>query len=281
MPVEIEHAQRGLIADRGQARRHPGEHRGGAAHDQRGDRPDGERFAAVRYRIPARLQRGQRPVEPAAIDGAELGESAFQHILSVEMRALPIGRGGRMHDGGVTLLVEPVHVGHRGVEREEGIERQPRLLALERERVVAAQVDPVGIADRRHRGKPVEATAQHDGEKARVAAFRAREPRHEGPGEQHAGTAQQLASGRGVECCSLKRGAHGCLRCLCHFNHRRWNSGATIKSVSACTLALGTRDCLACFLGRQRPERHVDKLARVDIGGNRLSERVGALAAAA
>src|SRR5499427_1824616 len=233
VPVEIEHAQHGLLANRRQARRRPGEDRGGTAHDQRRNRPDREGFAAARNRIGARLEPGKRSVKPAGIDGAGPRKSAFQHVLSVEMRALPIWRGRRMHDGGVTLLIEAVHVWHGGIERKEAIERQPRLLALERECVVAAQLHPIGIADRRYRGKPVEGAAQHDGEKPRIAAFRAREPRYERPGEQHARAEQQLAPGRGVECCGLKAGAHHRLH---HVNQRRWNSGAMTKSVSACTL---------------------------------------------
>jgi hypothetical protein len=65
MPVEIEHAHRGLIANRRQARRRPGEDRGGTAHDQRGDRPDRERLPAARDRIRARLESRDLYFSPA------------------------------------------------------------------------------------------------------------------------------------------------------------------------------------------------------------------------
>jgi hypothetical protein len=91
-----------------------------------------------------------------------------------------------------------MQVGHRRVEREEGIERQRRRIAAERERVVAAQRDPVRIANRRDRRKPIERAAQHDDQQARIAAFRARQLRQIGPGEQRAGSDEQLAAGRGV-----------------------------------------------------------------------------------
>ena len=83
-----------------------------------------------------------------------------------------------MHDGRLLRLVEPVQVRHRRIEREEAVERQRRRLAVEHQRPVAAQADPVGIADRRDGGEPVERAAQHDDEHARIAALGAREPRH-------------------------------------------------------------------------------------------------------
>jgi len=43
-----------------------------------------------------------------------------------------------MHDGRRAGFVEPMQVGHRRIEREEGIERQRRRLAVEGERLVAA-----------------------------------------------------------------------------------------------------------------------------------------------
>jgi hypothetical protein len=71
-------------------------------------------------------------------------------------------------------LVEPMQVRHCWIAREETVERQGWRCAIELEGVVAAQLHPIGIADRRHGGKPVERAAQHDGEEARIAAFRAR-----------------------------------------------------------------------------------------------------------
>ena len=98
-----------------------------------------------------RRPRGRSPARPSGCSaasarlsqpvslGAGLAEAAFQHVLAVEMRALAIGRRRRMHDRGRAGLVEPMQVRHRRVEREEGVERQRRRLAVERERLVAAQ----------------------------------------------------------------------------------------------------------------------------------------------
>ena len=141
----------------------------------------------------------QRAVEPAGVGTAGPRKAAFQHVLAVEMRALAIGRRHRMHHDGLAGLVEPVQVRHRRVEGEEAVERQPRLGAVELEGVVAAQLDPVGIADRGDGGEPVERAAQHDGEEARIAALGARDFRHERPGEQRTGAEQQLAAGRGMK----------------------------------------------------------------------------------
>ena len=102
------------------------------------------------------------------------------------MGALAVGRGNRMHHDGLAGPIEPVEVRHGRVEREETVERQRRRRAVKPERVVAAQLDPIGIAYRRHGGKPVEPATQHDGEEARIAALRARDLRHERPGEQRA-----------------------------------------------------------------------------------------------
>ena len=71
--------------------------------------------------------------------------------------------------------------------------------AVEGQRLVAAQLDPVRIADRRDRGEAVERAAQHDDEQARIAAFGERELGRVGPGEQRAGCEQQLAAGGCVE----------------------------------------------------------------------------------
>jgi hypothetical protein len=104
-----------------------------------------------------------------------------------------------MHDRGLPGPVEAMHVRHRGIEREERVERQRRRLAVEHQCLVAAQLHPVGIADRRHGGKPVERAAQDDGEHARIAPLGACELRQERPGEQNAGSGKQLAARRGVD----------------------------------------------------------------------------------
>ncbi len=132
-----------------------------------------------------------------------------------------------MHHNGLTGLVEPMQVRHCRIEREETIERQGWRRAIELEGVVAPQLHPIGVADRRHGGKPVERAAQHDGEETRIAAFSARDLGHEGPGEQRARAKQQLAAGCGVKTRDGKPDGH---------DHLRWNSGAISSSVTACCL---------------------------------------------
>src|SRR5262249_8442446 len=76
-----------------------------------------------------------------------------------------------------------VQIWHRWIEREEIVELECRCLAVERQRIVAAQRNPIRISNRSHCREPVERTAQHDRKKARVAPFGARELRQIRPGE--------------------------------------------------------------------------------------------------
>jgi hypothetical protein len=103
-----------------------------------------------------------------------------------------------MHHNGLTGLVETMQVRHCRIEREETVERQGWRRAIELEGVVAAQLHPIGIADRRHGGKSVERAPQNDSEETRITAFGARDLGYEGPGEQRARAQQQLAAGCGV-----------------------------------------------------------------------------------
>ena len=178
--VLIEVEQRACVSSlaRQQFLRHPRHDRRLAAHHQRRDRADADGAAAAQIDAAVRLQRDQRAIEPAGVDGAGPRDPALEHVLAVEMRALAIGRRGGVHDRGLLRLVEPVQVRHRRIEREERIERQRRRLAVEHQRAVAAQADPVGIADRRDRAQAVERAAQDDDEQARIAALGARQPRH-------------------------------------------------------------------------------------------------------
>ena len=127
------------------------------------------------------------------------GQAAFEHVLPVEMRALAIGRRDRVHDRRLSRLIEAVQVRHRRVQREKAVERQSRGLAVGGQRFFAAQLGPIGIADRRDDREPIERAAQHNRQKPRVAALGAGEARHRGPGEQHARAEQQFASCRSVE----------------------------------------------------------------------------------
>ena len=100
-----------------------------------------------------------------------------------------------MHDRRLPGAVEPVQLRHRRIEGEETVELERRVRSVGEQRLVAAQPHPIGIADRRHGGKPVERAAQDDGEEARVAPFGARDFRQIDPGEQRARSEQQFAAG--------------------------------------------------------------------------------------
>ena len=86
--------------------------------------------------------------------------------------------------------VHPMQVRHRRIERKKIIERQRLGSAIKRQRLVATQADPIGIADWRNRCQPVERAAQHDHQEARVAPFGERGARQIRPGEQDAGCEQ-------------------------------------------------------------------------------------------
>ncbi len=136
------------------------EDRGRPAHDERRDRADRKGLPAMRIDPPAGFERRERTVEPAGIGGARLREPAFEHILPVEMRALAIGCRDRVHDRRLPRLIEAVQVRHRRVQREKAVERHRRGLAVGGQRLFAAQLGPIGIADRRDDRKPIEPAAQ-------------------------------------------------------------------------------------------------------------------------
>jgi hypothetical protein len=174
--------------------RHPRHHRGLAAHHQRAHRADAEGAAAAQIDPAVRRQRHQGAVEPAGIGETGPGDAALEHVLAVEVRAIAIGRGGGVDDASLPCLVKPVQVRHGGIEREERIERQCRCLAVEHQSAIAAQADPVGVADRRYRAQTIERAPQHDDEQARIAALRARQLWHLRPCEQSTGADQHLAA---------------------------------------------------------------------------------------
>jgi hypothetical protein len=72
------------------------------------------------------------------------------------MRTFPVGRCNGVNDDRLPRPVEAMQMGHCGIEREKTIERQRWCRALELERIVAAQPDPVGISDGRDGGQAIE-----------------------------------------------------------------------------------------------------------------------------
>ena len=183
MLVEVEQPGLGVIAGREQFLRDPGHHGGLAAHHQRRDRADAQRAAATQIHLAIRRQLDQRAVEPAGVDASWPRDPALEHVLAIEMRAFAIGRRGGVHDGRLLRLVQPVQIWHRGIEREEAVERQCRRLAVEQQGALAAQADPVGITNGGDRTEAVERAAQHDDEQARIAALGPRQAGHLAPRE--------------------------------------------------------------------------------------------------
>jgi hypothetical protein len=121
---------------------------------------------------------------------ARFSQPAFEQILTVEMRAFAVGRRAGVNYDRLFRRIHAVQVRHRRIEREVVVELKRGRLAVERQSVVAAQRDPVRIADRRDCGETVERTAQHDGEKTRIAAFCPCQSRRIGPSEQRTGGQQ-------------------------------------------------------------------------------------------
>ena len=142
-------------------------------------RPPGARPASARLSQPLSL-------------GAGFGRPLSEQILAVEMRAFAIRRRAGMNDDRLIGREHAMQIRHRRIEREEIVELERRRLAVERQRLVAAKLDPVRIADRRHRRESVECAAQDDGEKARVAAFGVCELGQMRPGKQRAGSEQHI-----------------------------------------------------------------------------------------
>jgi len=70
-----------------------------------------------------------------------------------------------------------VQVWHSRIERKKIIEFQRRHFSIQCERIVAPQREPIRIADRGHRGQPIQRAAKNDCEKTRVATLSPRELR--------------------------------------------------------------------------------------------------------
>jgi hypothetical protein len=192
--IEVQQAGPCVVAGRKQFLRDPRHHRSPAAHNQGRNRPDAQGAAAAQIHLAVRFERDQCAIEPARVDGTGPGDPALEHILAVEMRALAIGRRRRVHDRGLLCLVQPVEVRHRGIEREECIERQRLRLAIEHQRPIAAQANPVGVTDRRNRPQPIQRASEHDDQQARITALGPRQPWHLAPCEQRTGAQQSFAT---------------------------------------------------------------------------------------
>src|SRR5207244_10418921 len=82
-------------------------------------------------------QSSERSIEPARINRARAGVSAFQHILPVEVRALAIRRSCRVNDRGVALFEEAPEHRHCGIENEEAIKRNRWMIAASGKRECA------------------------------------------------------------------------------------------------------------------------------------------------
>ena len=186
MPVEIEKPRLRVIARREQLLGGPGHYRRLPADHERRDRAHRKATATPRIDTTAGCKGKQRAIEPAAVGRARRDDPALQNVLTIEVRALAIGRRCRVHDDGVLCPVEPVQIWHCGIERKKGIERQRWRPSIQHERLIPAQADPVGIANRCNSTKSVESPAKNNYEHARITALRARKLGDLGPGKQSA-----------------------------------------------------------------------------------------------
>ena len=119
--VEVEHARRQAVAGLRQCLGRPAEHGCGAPDDQWGRRTD-RQPAEPRHPL-ARRQAFQGAVQPARGDMAGTGKAAFQHILAIEMRTLPVAGRGGVHHGGLPVAKQPREDRHGRIDREEAVQR--------------------------------------------------------------------------------------------------------------------------------------------------------------
>ena len=69
-------------------------------------------------------QHAQQPVHPAVLDLVRRVAACFQHILAVEVRAIPVGRRDGMEQTCLSRRVQLVQVRKRGMQRERAIQLQ-------------------------------------------------------------------------------------------------------------------------------------------------------------
>ena len=258
--IELEQPHHRVVAYRRQPRRRPGQHRRGAAHHQRRHRTDREGAAAFGLTRPSGASPASARLSQPVSVAPGFGDAAFEHVLAVEMRALAIGRRRRVHDDRLPASNMRCRFGIAGLSAKKSSSVQRRRLAVEPQRIVAAQRDPVRIADRRHRRKSVERTAQHNCEEARVAAFGTRELRQISPGEQRARGEQQFA-------------ARWCMKAVMIIS-----AGIPAPSAaasSACARLSRAGDGVARLGRRQRAEPGFEQRQRVEPLASAVGELVG------
>ena len=115
MIVELDQAHRGIVIGLRQRDRRPADGRRRPTQHQRRGRTDRE---AAHHPL-AFGQGFQRAVEPAGLHPARTGKAAFEHVLSVEMRAVTIRRRHRMDHRGLLVFIHPREFRHRRMQREE------------------------------------------------------------------------------------------------------------------------------------------------------------------
>ena len=122
-----------------------------------------------------RFKLGERTIEPAGIGVSGPGEAAFEHILAVEMRALAVGcRAPHEPQWPAPARKSRCRFGIAGLRAKKPSSGSAGVWPVALESIVAAQLDPIRVADRRHRGQSVQRAAQNDHQEARIAAFGAR-----------------------------------------------------------------------------------------------------------
>ena len=149
------------------------------------------RARPLRIGPPGVGQMGKRTIEPTVLELADARQTAFKHVLPVEVRARAIGRVHGMNDKRFAASIEAVQLRHGAVEREEAVERQPRAFAGGGQRDVAPEPRVVGIAHGCDGGQPVQTAAQHHDQKARIARAGESHLRHQAPQGQAGGPVPQ------------------------------------------------------------------------------------------
>ncbi len=219
MGVKIHDPLQRVLIELRKPGRCPGGHRRRAAHHQGYVRAQGDATFAT-----ARLGRSrQRAIEPSGLRCMRHRDTAFQHVLAIKMRALPIwARDGVKHRE-LTRSERFVQEGELRMQAEEIVEAQRaigRARGCDGKSTAQARIGRIAIGG--HGCQAVDRAAHDHDDQARIAA-RTGEGQ---PGRQQRATRDQ--------CRTLEKLAS------CVHGHLRMNSGAASNSVRACA-ALAAR----------------------------------------
>ena len=226
--------------------------------------------------MPFVAARRERAAEPARLQLVRPRRAALEHLLRVEVRALAIRRdrprGRPSRRRARTIACSSTRFGWSANVASIGSAGAPNCASGPRAR------GEIGVADRRCGAEPVHAAAQDDEDEAVAAGSaaagegrgearrRARRPRRGAArrwrrrGDRGASLRSALAPSRWMRW--LHRGSV----------QRRWNSGASSSSASACGRVGGALELLRGLAAEQRPEASFGEPPRVDDAAGALGE---------